>query len=352
MRLAAAIFAILLACVICGLSDRGAAQESGAAELAPTEPTWYRADGKLDELPQSPQQWINSSPLSRANLKGKGLVLYFFEEECPSCRAKWPALLKAAELLREEPVVIVAVNSGNSADDVKSYVRQNKIDWPVIVDTDRKFEQTALAKEISLNNIHQVCVLTAGGDWHQASIDQLGLAAKAAADGGKWLIDPASMPEELKQARRDIELGNYAGAARAVMQAGTKGDDATKAAAKQLFMVVKKSMDGELAEIGKLIKSNEHWPAFKALDSFMAKYAGYPQHAAVAEKHAELGQNDEVKQQNRAAKKLAAAIRTGSIGTPTAVKRATAELQGIVKDFPDAEAASEAQAILDKLSGQ
>ncbi len=350
MRLSTSVLIVTLTCVVAGWNSAGRAQESGAAAPAPTKPNWLSTRGKLIEFPASPDRWLNSAPLSLDGLKGKGIVLYFFEEECPNCRDKWPALLAMAKSMQAEPVIFIAVNSGNSPDQVKSYLKQNNIDWPVIVDTDRSFEQTTLADQISLGNIIQIGVLTASGDWHQAAIQQLNLAAKSAAEKGHWKVDPAIVPAELQQAWRKIEIGNYADASRAVMQAGSAGDETSKAAAKQLFAAVKQSMDAELAEAGKLMKSNQNWPAYKALEILQAKYDGYPMHPAVAKKYDELGQTDEVKQQYRASKKLAAAIRTGSLGTPSAVKRATADLKEIVEDFAGTEGAGEAQAILDKLA--
>src|SRR5690349_3653751 len=43
-------------------------------------------------LPRDPAAWLNSPPLSVEALKGKGVVLWFFEEQCPRCRAKWPGM--------------------------------------------------------------------------------------------------------------------------------------------------------------------------------------------------------------------------------------------------------------------
>ena len=69
---------------------------------------------ELARLPNSPANWMNSAPLSLEQLQGKGIVVWYFEEQCPSCEKKWPAILEMAEKHRDKPVVFIAVNSGES----------------------------------------------------------------------------------------------------------------------------------------------------------------------------------------------------------------------------------------------
>lgn len=327
------------------------AQEVEQAEKSPTqEPIWYRTGGELTELPASPEQWINCPPLSLESLDGKGIVLYYFEEQCPNCEKRWPALLQAAAQHQDDPVIFIAVNSGNAPQQIAGYLKRNHINWPVIVDTDRSFEKESLGKTISLENIYAVNVRTASGEWRGASPDQLDAVATAAAEGGKWRVDPAAMPDELRAAWAQVEIGNYPAASRAIMRAGKQGDAATKAAAKQLFDAVKASMDGQLAAINQQLGAEEHWAAYQALGQFMQVYDGYPMHPAVAEKYKEVAQMDAVKAQHAAAKKLAAAIRTGSKNTPAAIKRAVGQLERLIEEYPDTEAATKAQELLDQVN--
>ena len=65
-------------------------------------------------LPDQPAAWVNSPPISLSALKGKAAVLWFYEEQCPNCKKKWPALLAAAKQYEGQPIVFIAVNSGNS----------------------------------------------------------------------------------------------------------------------------------------------------------------------------------------------------------------------------------------------
>lgn len=93
-----------------------------------------RAD-ELPPFPSDPVHWINSGPLTASGLKGKGVVLWSFEEECPRCRERWPGLIESAKKFEGQPVVFIAVNSGSGRSTVEDYARQVKCPWPVLVDT-------------------------------------------------------------------------------------------------------------------------------------------------------------------------------------------------------------------------
>src|SRR5262249_32742713 len=64
-----------------------------------------------------PSVWVNSDPISAESLRGKAVFLYFFEETCPSCRARWPSIMEKARAYEKEPILFVAVNSGSTKQD-------------------------------------------------------------------------------------------------------------------------------------------------------------------------------------------------------------------------------------------
>ena len=83
-------------------------------------------------------------------------------------------LVKLSEEYADEPVVFIAVNSGNSKQAVGKYLKSNKVPWPAIVDSNRKFEEACgLREEISLDNIHQVRFVTADGNLRAGSFSNL-----------------------------------------------------------------------------------------------------------------------------------------------------------------------------------
>lgn len=52
----------------------------GAGVLFATVCAALQAQDNAVSLPMNPVQWINSPPISMSAMKGKGAVLYFFEE--------------------------------------------------------------------------------------------------------------------------------------------------------------------------------------------------------------------------------------------------------------------------------
>src|SRR5262245_2815397 len=54
-------------------------------------------DSATSLLPTDPSAWLNAPPLTPQMLEGKGVVLWFFEEQCPTCRGKWPGMYELAK---------------------------------------------------------------------------------------------------------------------------------------------------------------------------------------------------------------------------------------------------------------
>ena len=121
------------------------------------------AQESADLLPGDAASWINSPPLSAETLKGKGVFLWFYEEQCPNCRAKWPGLYDLAKKYEHDPIVFIAVNSGNSRGAIEQYAKSVDLAWPTIVDTARQTERRWFDKRISLENIHQVGLILPSG---------------------------------------------------------------------------------------------------------------------------------------------------------------------------------------------
>ena len=89
---------------------------SASLGLTPAAAQQSAGDESSEQLlPANPAMWLNSPPLTAETLKGKGVVLWFYEEQCPSCRKKWPDMYAVAKKFEGEPVVFIAVNSGNRA---------------------------------------------------------------------------------------------------------------------------------------------------------------------------------------------------------------------------------------------
>jgi len=305
---------------------------------------------ELARLPHLPSNWMNSEPLSLEQLEGKGIVVWYFEEQCPKCERKWPDLLATAGQYRDKPVVFIAVNSGNSPQQIAGYLQRNQIRWPVIIDPDRSFEKESLGRVISLQDIYAVRVRTGDGKWMDANVRHFERAIEKAATGASWRTDPSKIPEELQSAWQKVELGNFSSARKALMRASKSGTAEVQAAAKILLAVVQQSMDQSLATIEEQVAAGEIWTAYQALDRFSRQFKGYSIPDEVAQQYQELHRSDEVKNEKMAKKRLLAVIRVGSKGSPAAEKRAVKMLEQLLEKYPGTHAAEEAQALLDQVA--
>lgn len=113
---------ILLACG--GSPGEPAAQEPHAHHGAP-EPS-HAAPAPSAETPQTqaPQptllgrtmppwqvaSWVNTQPLTLGDLRGKVVVVRFWTDTCPFCRASMPALQTLSQELAHQPVVFVGLH--------------------------------------------------------------------------------------------------------------------------------------------------------------------------------------------------------------------------------------------------
>ena len=298
-------------------------------------------------LPANPQAWLNSPPLTAEALQGKAMVLWFFEEGCPRCREKWPGMIETANKFQGQPVVFVGVNSGNPREAVDQYAQEVSLKWPVIVDTDRSFEKACGVSEISLQNIYQIKVLTAqgtltGGDWS----DVEGTAKKGLA-GAAWRVDPTKIPAALQDAWRAVEFGSYSLAAAAIKKHLASPKPDVKAGAEALQEAVKKEIDALVAQATTSRESGDKWAAYKSYALASEKFKGYDLPTEVRDQLKSLAGDDKVKM-NLAASKLLDTARK-QVNNP---KTALATLARIVKQYPESDAAKQAQTFLDQAGGK
>src|SRR6476659_9629757 len=197
-------------------------------------PTPVSAADTAELLPSGPAAWLNSAPLTTDALKGKGVVLWFFEEQCPKCRGKWPSMYELAKQYTGQPVVFIAVNSGTSPAEVEQYAREVRLTWPIIVDPSRQFEKIWLDQPISLQNIHQLELILPSGRKGDGRWNDLDGSVKAALKGASWKIDPKTIPPIFMPTWQAVELGNYSAAANLLKKGLVTKNAEVKAAAERV----------------------------------------------------------------------------------------------------------------------
>jgi thiol-disulfide isomerase/thioredoxin len=298
------------------------------------------------EFPQSPEQWINSAPLSTESLKGKAVVLYYFEETCPSCRGMWPARLEVAKKFEGKPVLFIAVNSGTPRPAIQQYVKETGVTWPVLLDFSREFEKKSDVHEINLQNIYQVRVIDGDGRFAIGDFNNLEGTTEAALKNAHWRVEPDAVPALLKPAWLNVEMANFPAAAKPIKTNLMSNKPDIKAAAEKLNAAVDAEMAKDLDAADKLAKSDKKWDAYKAYLRVSDRYQGYTMPEIVSNAKTELSGSDDVKPELVAHKALEAAKRLITTDRSPGHARAVAALKKVIADHENTEAGAEAKTML------
>jgi thiol-disulfide isomerase/thioredoxin len=299
------------------------------------------------QLPASPAKWVNSGPISLQALEGKGAVLWFYEESCPTCREKWPPLLALAKKYEGQPVVFIGVNSGNPRAAVEQYARGVRCTWPIIVDDTREFERLCDVGEISLRNIHQVGYISPEGTFHRGDWSDVDGVAQKALRGARWKVEPSGIPAPLRAAWLNVEFGNPAAAAPAIKKGLAASQADVKEAAGKLNEIVQADIERLSGDAQQKTQAGDKWEAFKTYQFIAAQYGGYDVPDEVKAAARELGADDQVKQELAAQKAFEAAMKAGQTArTPSARKSAITRMKKVADDFSGTDAATQAAKIL------
>jgi len=282
-------------------------------------------------------------------MKGKAVVMWFFEPACPNCRALWPSLQETAHKFDGKPVLFIAVASGSSRTSIESYVHATSVKWPVLVDTSREFEKGAgITPQISLQNIHQVLVLSADGKIGYGDPSNLEKTGNTALLGATWKLDPTGMPDELRPAWVAVEFGNYpqAGAVLKRLSKSTKTSDQpfVDKLTKFVTKVMQKDIDGaKSAE-----KDGKLWTAYESYQLVTQKYSGFDIPSDVTDSLKTLSVSPDVKAGKQAQRDLIQAKKALAKATKLDTKHGIKMLEKVVKESPDTEMGAEARSLLDQ----
>lgn len=301
--------------------------------------------------PDFPPTMLNSPPLSKDGLKGKVVVLYYYEEGCPRCREAWPERLKIAQSYKDKPVIFIAVNSGNSSAEVASYLSEVNCKWPAIVDQDRSFEKASgLDNPISLQNIYQARLITPDGNLVVANSQALNQSVEQYLSKASWKLDPKDVPDPLKLAWQFMEIGNFNQAA-ANLSSAQKSlkDEAGKAAAEKIKAVITAEYNNAIAPAKEAEAAGNAWAALKTYQTAAQQFSSLPETAGLKTTITKLSADPKVIRELKAAKLWAAAQNAANQPNPATKKRAIQMAEQLVKELPETDAAKAAQAALDSI---
>lgn len=238
------------------------------------------------------------------------------------------------------------MNSGSNSANVSRYLRKYQITWPTIVDFDRSLEKQADVPEVSLSNIWQVRVIDSSGKVIRAGATDLEKTGERALSGAKWNVDPSTMPNELKSIWAQIEFGTYDSAAISLRKHLKSRKPEIKTAATTLNDFVTKQLTDEIAAAATAEKSGNVWQSYRVLQTLAQRYKGYEIPKSATTDIKRLAVNETVKTELSANRKLELARKSARSTSKSAQARVIRQLESIVKQFPNTEAAKQASEIL------
>lgn len=312
---------------------------------------WNVSFAPAAPAPDFPATMLNSPPLNKDGLRGKVVVLYYYEEDCPTCRKAWPERLKIAQSYKDKPVIFIAVNSGNSSADVASYLSEVNCKWPAIVDQDRSFEKASgLDNPISLQNIYQARIITPEGELVGANAGAVNQSVDQHLSRASWKIDPKEVPDPLKLAWQFLEIGNFNQASASLTSAqNSLKDDTGKAAAEKIKAVISAEFNNAIAAAKEAEAAGNAWAALKGYKLAVQQFSSLPETKELKTTITKLSADPAVVSELKAGKLWNEAQLAARSPNAATQKRAIQQAQQVVREYPNTEAATAAQAALDTL---
>jgi len=247
--------------------------------------------------------------------------------------------------MQDKPVVLIAINSGNSKSEIESYAKDVKFEWPILVDEANETEK-AYGFQISLQNIYQWVVIDPEGKVHPVGADDK-RAEQMIRDllpQAKMIFDGITVPDKLKPLAREIEMGNYDPAMGEIANLSLKAPKDLQEAAKAMYEKLKPMAEGGIERA----KAAQGWAAYKEYERVAAwfKKTDYEKTATTA--MTELKKDKAVKDEIAARQLLDQA--RGLLASSKKAEKAQAQglLQACAKKYPETEAGKEAA----KLAGK
>jgi thiol-disulfide isomerase/thioredoxin len=116
---------------------------------------WCSSSAHAAEAPDFPPgAFSDQGKYHLSDFRGKAVVLFFYEQDCPTCRGGVPERNKVIEAFKDKPVKFIAIAASDSLMDAISYVKGTKMAMPAFADSLGVME-ARYGEKISLQNIHQ-----------------------------------------------------------------------------------------------------------------------------------------------------------------------------------------------------
>src|SRR4051812_25815517 len=235
--------------------------------LAPAAVRAAGSDGGAPDFP--PGSFSDGGQYKVSDFQGKLLVLFFYEQQCPTCRGEIPDRNKVVEQFKGKPVKFIAVGAGDPLPDVTAYVRDTKLAMPAFADTFGVMEKR-YGQHISLKNIYQFRII--GPDGRIVGNSMTADAVESALKDVKWKYKDAGYDPKLNNIIELLEWNQYEPAVKQLKPL-TKAPKGVGESATKLMEAVKAEGKGWLEEADKA-KETDPVTAYDLYVKVAAVFAG------------------------------------------------------------------------------
>lgn len=98
----------------------------------------------MPDQPAAPDFVLTAPDGSRHSLvemRGKPVIVNFWATWCPPCRAEMPSMQRAWEQIKDDGILMLAVNVGEDAQTISQFTSEVPVDFPLPMDLDSKVTQ-------------------------------------------------------------------------------------------------------------------------------------------------------------------------------------------------------------------
>lgn len=128
--------------------------------------------------PQAPDfvlKDVNGHTHSLSDYRGKVVVVNFWATWCPPCVLEMPSMQKAWDAVRDDNVVILAINNGEDLKRVQAFHRKMPLTFPLLLDTNMQIMAEWKAKGMPTTFVvdpegRLVYQALGGRDWNSPTI--------------------------------------------------------------------------------------------------------------------------------------------------------------------------------------
>lgn len=97
--------------------------------------------GELKALPSKPAPKLALATLDGGRIQldqllGQVVLVNFWAVWCPPCRKEMPSMDRLAKHMRGQPFTILAVNAGESPEEIRAFLKQVPVDFPILLDSE------------------------------------------------------------------------------------------------------------------------------------------------------------------------------------------------------------------------